>query len=212
VAFGRDDRDKRVGLGGVVPKVGSWVKIGKKEDKAVVVIDYRLVDAETSEIIDTGEARGESERKSKGLGGLFSVPKLTAGGSVDMTSSNFAETIIGEATIDACNKLADIMNTKVPGLPKKQLNIEARIADVTGQVVAIAAGANDGVVVGDRFDVFHILSEIKDPVTGEVLDSKVEKTGDMVITEVRERVAFGQYTGGPVSAKDYLARKQQQQQ
>ena len=39
-----------------------------KENKAVVAIDYRLIDAETSEIIATGEAKGESKRKSSGIG------------------------------------------------------------------------------------------------------------------------------------------------
>ena len=40
------------------------------KDKAVVAISYRLVDAETSEVIATGEARGESIRKSAGFGGM----------------------------------------------------------------------------------------------------------------------------------------------
>ena len=78
-------------------------------------------------------------------------------------------------------------------------------------VVTLAAGSNDGIQLGDRFEVFHILSEIKDPVSGEVLDSKVEKAGDLVITSVRERIASGQYSGGRVSVKNFLARKVQQQ-
>jgi curli biogenesis system outer membrane secretion channel CsgG len=213
VAFGRDDRSKRVNAGAFgVPGPFGHISVGKKTDKAVVVIDYRLVDAETSEIIDSGEARGESKRESKGFGGMFGWSGAGGGGGgVDMTSSNFGQTIIGEATIDACDKLAAYMNSKVPGLPKKQMQIEARVADVSGNVVTLAAGSNDGIQVGDRFEVFHILSEIKDPVSGEVLDSKVEKTGEMVITSVRERVAFGQYSGGAVSVKNSTARKIQQQ-
>jgi curli biogenesis system outer membrane secretion channel CsgG len=208
VAFGRDDRDKRVGLGAFVPKVGGILKIGQKEDKAVVVINYRLVDAETSEIIATGEARGESKRKSKGLGGVFVVPKAVVGGGVDMTSKNFAETIIGEATIDACDKLAALMNEKVPTLPKKQIDVEGYVAGVAGSDVTIAKGSTDGVVVGDRFEVFHVLDEIKDPVTGEILDKKVAKTGELTINDVRDRIATGPYIGTPVVAgKDFLARK-----
>jgi curli biogenesis system outer membrane secretion channel CsgG len=212
VAFGRDDRNTKVSAGAFGARGPfSHISVGKKSDKAVVVIDYRLVDAETSEVIDTGEARGESSRESKGFGGMFGVSGAGAGGGgVDMSSSNFGQTIIGEATIDACNKLADIMNAKVPGLPKKQLDIEARVADVSGSTVTLAAGGNDGIQVGDRFEVFHIISEIKDPVSGEVLDSKVEKTGEMVITSVRDRVAFGQYSGGTISVKNSTARKVQQ--
>jgi len=209
VAFGRDDRDQRVNVGAIagVPRVFGGLRVGKKEDKAVVVINYRIVDAETSEVIDTGEARGESKRTSKGMGGMFGVGSTAAGGGIDMTSSNFAETIIGEATVDAVDKITAAMNAKIPGLPKKQIEIEALVADVAGNTVTLAAGSNDGINVGDRFEVFKILSEIKDPKTGEVLDQKVEKSGEMVIATVRERIATGNYTGGAVAAKTSVARK-----
>jgi curli biogenesis system outer membrane secretion channel CsgG len=209
VAFGRDDRDKRVSLGSIISRGGIWdrIRIGTKEEKAVVVLTYRLVDAETSELIDSGEARGESLRKSKGLGGMIGLPGVVVGGSVDMTSANFAETIIGEATMAACDKLAQIMNDTIPNLPKRQVPVEALVADVTGSTVTIAAGSNDFVAVGDRFEVFRILAEIKDPVSGEVLDQKVEKTGNLVISGVRERVAEGRYSGAPVAVKSFVARK-----
>jgi len=209
VAFGRDDRKTSVNAGALgVPGPFGHLHVGKSSSKAVVVIDYRLVDAETSEIIDSGEARGESKRESKGVGGMFGITGAGAGGGgVDMSSSNFGQTIIGEATIAACDQLADIMNSKIPGLPKKQLDIEARIADVSGSVVTLAAGGNDGIQVGDRFEVFHVISEIKDPVSGEVLDSKVEKAGDLVITSVRDRIAIGQYSGGRVAVQNFVARK-----
>jgi curli biogenesis system outer membrane secretion channel CsgG len=208
VAFGRDDRRKGVSLGalGFGGALGG-VKIGTKEDKAVVVINYRLVDAETSEVIGSGEARGESKRKSKGLGGIFGWSGGVAGGGVDMTSSNFAETIIGEAVIDAANQIAVVLNEKAGALPARQVDIESRVAAVTGNQVTIAAGSSQGVVVGDRFDVFRIVKEIKDPVTGEVLDHEVVRLGELVIATVRERVAYGSYSGSPVSEKTSIARK-----
>lgn len=210
VAFGRDDRKKGVALGtlGFRGPIGG-LRIGGSEDKAIIVINYRIVDAETSEVIDSGEARGESSRKSKGIGGFFGTSGRVAGGGVDMTSSNFAETIIGEATMDACNKLADILAERASNLPTRQVDIEARVADITGANMTIAAGSNDGVQAGDRFDVFKILNEIRDPVTKEVLDLNVEKTGTLVIATVRERIAVGQYAGAPVTTANGLVRKQQ---
>jgi len=210
VAFGRDDRDKRVKVGSVVPGAGVFggMRIGKNTSKAVVVIAYRLVDAETSEIIDSGEARGESKRESKGLGGMLGVSGVAAGGSVDMTSSNFAETIIGEATIAACDMLASTINGKVPGMPKRFVDLESRVAMVSGGNLTISAGTNDSVAVGDKFEVFKILGEIKDPVTKEVLEFNTQKVGDLVITSVRERIATGGYVGAPVEV-GYLVRKVQ---
>ncbi len=56
----------------------------------MVAIDYRLIDAETSEVIATGEARGESVRKSSGIGGFGGAwGGGGGGGGIDMTSSNF---------------------------------------------------------------------------------------------------------------------------
>ena len=163
-----------------------------------MVIAYRIVDAETSEIIESGEARGESKRESKGMGGMLGVPGFGAGGSVDMTASNFAETIIGEATIQACDILAAKLNDKIPGMPKRFIDLESRVAAISGGNLTIAAGTNDAVAVGDKFEVFKILGEIKDPVTKEVLELSTQKVGDMVITSVREKIATGGYVGAPV--------------
>ncbi len=209
VAFGRDDRKKGVALGGFLGLPGPLAGLGlwSKTDKAVVVINYRLVDAETSEVIDTGEARGESQRKGKGIGGLFGWSGGIVGGQVDMTSSNFAQTIIGEAVIASADKLAAVMNAKAEKLPRREIEIEGRVAEVSGSSVTIAAGLDQGVEVGDRFEIFRIVKEIKDPVTGEVLDNQVAKLGELVITSVRDRISIGAYTGAAVTTTDGLARK-----
>lgn len=209
VAFGRDDSRKGVSAGtfGVRGPLGG-LRLGASEGKAVVVVNYRIVDAETGEVIDSGEARGESKRSSKGVGGFFGAGGRAVGGAVDMSSSNYAETIIGEATIEVCDKIAAIINEKATNLPARQVDIEARVAAVTGQSVTIAAGSNEGVVVGDRFDVFKILKEIQDPVTKEVLDLDVQKIGELTISNVREKIATGQYVGS-AAATGNLVRKQQ---
>src|SRR5712692_490041 len=95
VVFGRDDRRVGAAAGGGTFGVGAVVGGHKTDNKAVVVLDYRSVDAETSEVVATGEARGESKRTSKGGGAGFWVGGVAAGGVVDMSSSNFGETIIG---------------------------------------------------------------------------------------------------------------------
>ena len=212
VAFGRDDRNKQVNVGAAtsrIPKVGGLlggVRIGKKEEKAVVVIAYRIVDSETGEVIETGEARGESKRESKGFGGLLAASGVAAAGGVDMASSNFGQTIIGEAVIAACDRLGEKMNAKIPTLPVKDPDIEGRVADVSGGQLTLALGSNDGVLIGDVFDVFKVLGEVKDPITKEVLDLQTEKIGEMRIVSVREKIAAGQYQGSRAEV-GALARK-----
>lgn len=207
VVFGRDDKKKSVKGGGIIGGVIGGIASSKNEDKAVVTIDYRLIDAETSEVIATGEATGESKRKSSGLGAMAgAIGKGVAGVQVDMTSSNFAQTIIGEATQDCVNKLADILLTQTTTMKKSFREVEARVADVSGRTLTINAGSADGVNVGETFEIMRIVREVKDPVTKETLDVVTEKTGEMSITSVRDKIATGNYTGSPAQV-NYVARK-----
>jgi curli biogenesis system outer membrane secretion channel CsgG len=207
VIFGRDDKKKQVKGGGLIGGIGGAVANMNKEDKAVVAIDYRLIDAETSEIIATGEAKGESVRKSKGFAGIAgALGKGVAGVEVDMTSSNFAETIIGEATMDCVNKLADILNQQATDMKKTVREVEAYVADVAGRNITISAGGNDGVNVGEVFEILKIVREVKDPVTKEVLDRITDKVGELTISSVRDKIATGTYIGS-AAAVGYIARK-----
>jgi len=206
VVFGRDDKKTNIGAGGFARGPFAGLHIKKEEDKAVVVIDYRLVDAETSEVIATGEARGESTRKSNGLGGLAGSFGGGGGGGVDMTSSDFGQTIIGEATQDCVNKLGDILSQQATNMKKNVREVETRVADISGSTMVIAAGANDGVNVGETFEILKIVREVRDPQTKEVLDTVTDKAGDLTITSVRDKVATGSYVGKP-AAVGYIARK-----
>jgi len=207
VIFGRDDKKRSVKGGGMFGSVIGGIAASKNEDKAVVVIDYRLIDAETSEVIATGEARGESVRKGNALGAIGgALGKGIAGVQVDMTSSNFAQTIIGEATQDCVNKLADILKEQSANMKKTVRAVETSVADVSGNTLVIAAGGNDGVNVGEIFEVLQIVREVKDPTTKEVLDRITNKVGEMTITSVRDKIATGTYSGAPAKV-GYLARK-----
>ncbi len=60
----------------------------------------------------------------------------------------------------------------------------------------IAAGGNDGVNVGEIFEIHQVVREVKDPTTKEVLDRITNKVGEMTITSVRDKIATGTYVRG----------------
>jgi curli biogenesis system outer membrane secretion channel CsgG len=209
VIFGRDDTTKRRGAGAAIgrffgPAVGGAVTGFSKEEKAVVAINLRLVDTETGEVIETAEARGESSRSSKDfsgiLGGAGAGTYGAAGGGVSMTSSNFQQTIIGEATSNAVTKVIEYLESRVPKLPAKPRAIEGRVAVVSAGMATLTVGSNDGVLRGDRFEILQINGEIRDPATKEVIDVDAVKIGELVVDTVRERTASGAYGGQPLSA------------
>ena len=205
--FGRDDKKKKVSGGGLFGAGIGALAAAHSTDKAVVAVDYRVVDAETSEVLATGEARGESVRKGNALGALGGAfGKGIAGAEFDMTSSNFAQTIIGEATQDCVNKLADILDTQVASMKKEARAVEATVADVSGSSMIITAGSNDGVNTGDVFEILRAVREVKDPTTHEVLDRITEKTGELTVTSVRDKIATGAYNGSPAQV-GFIARR-----
>ncbi len=209
VVFGRDDRRNGGGGGVVVGGVGVGGGGYKATDKAVVVLDYRIVDTETSEVVLSGEARGESKRTSKGGGGGFFVGGIGAGGGFNMTSSNFAETIIGEATMDAVDKLAMDVNSKAltGGAESRENDLDARVADVNGSSITINAGNAAGLHAGQTFTIYHKGKEIKDPTTGEVLDVQTTPMGTLTLTVVRDKISTGNYAGGGTPVVGDIVRK-----
>ena len=197
VAFGRDDRRESKVSGGAVLGVGKVSASAKAENKAVVVIDFRLIDTETSEVVATGEARGESKRESTAKGSAFYAVLLGGGSSTEMTSSNFANTIIGEAVMDAVDKLAKQLQTVglQGGTTGRSADLDARVADVTGSTIIMNAGSAAGITAGATFTVYRKGKEVKDPTTGEVLDVQVTPLGKLTITTVRDKIAIGTYSG-----------------
>jgi curli biogenesis system outer membrane secretion channel CsgG len=209
VIFGRDDTTKRKSAGAIAGRlfggvVGGAVTGFSKEEKAVVGINLRLVDTETGEVIETAEARGESSRTSKDfsgvLGGAGAGVGAVAGGSSGMTSSNFQNTIIGEATSNAVTKVVEYLEGRVPKLPAKPRSVEGRVAVIGAGQITLALGSNDGVLRGDRFEILQINGEIRDPATKEVIDVDAVKIGEFVADNVRDRTASGAYGGQPLTA------------
>jgi curli biogenesis system outer membrane secretion channel CsgG len=195
VTFGRDDSRKRGGVGVIVPGAGGVAGGYKSEGKAVVVLNYRILDAETSEVIGSGEARGESKRTSKGGGAGLFVGGVGAGGFLDMSKSNFAETIIGEAVTDACDKLAVQINGQALGESTRESSIEGAVAAVEGGQVYLNVGSSSGVKAGDVFEIEQIVREVRDPTTKEVLDVVTRPLGTLTVSSVREKIAIGAFSG-----------------
>ena len=129
-----------------------------------------------------------------------------------MTSSNFQQTIIGEATSNAVDNILQYLETRIPTLPAKAREIEGRVATVTSSGAVLTVGSSDGVQRGDRFAILKINGEIKDPATKEVIDLDAVKVGEFVADTIREKTATGAYGGQPLSStyatsgKGYVAR------
>lgn len=196
--FGRDDKSTTVGgdaMGRVTGRFGLG-GVSKKSAKAVVGITARMVDTSTAEILASATARGESERSGTGLVGAGGSGSGAGGGMVDMRSSNFANSIIGEAVSQSVTSLARQLEAKAGALPTRTVSVEGLVADVSPDgAMVLNIGSAAGVKAGDTLQVKRASRKITDPATGKVLRVIEESIGQVRITEVDAQSAVGKFTG-----------------
>ena len=96
--FGTEDSSKSVGGGGFGGGKFGLGGVGKKEGKATVAISLKVIDTSTGEIVAVAKGEGTSKRSGLMLGGAGGGGGAGAGGGINFGSSNFHDTIIGEAT------------------------------------------------------------------------------------------------------------------
>lgn len=195
--FGRDDKSTNIGggaVGGITRRFGIG-GVGKKESKAVVAITARIINTDTAEILVSTTGNGESKRSGTMLLGAGGSSGTAAGGVVDMKSSNFANTILGEAVGQAVDSVATQLQEKSSQLPARVVQIDGLVADATGGELVVNVGGKAGVKVGDSLKVVRTGREIRDPSSGKVIRRTEEALGEVVITEVDEMSAVGKYNG-----------------
>jgi curli biogenesis system outer membrane secretion channel CsgG len=195
--FGRDDKSTNIAggaVGGVTRRFGIG-GVGRREAKAAVAVTARVISIDTGEILSVATGKGESKRSGATLLGAGGSSGTAAGGAVDMRSSNFANTILGEAVSQAVDSLSTQLQASGGRLPARVVKVDGLVADASGGVLIVNVGSRAGVKVGDKLSVARAGREIRDPASGKVIRRIEQSLGEVVITEVDEQSAVGNYTG-----------------
>jgi curli biogenesis system outer membrane secretion channel CsgG len=195
--FGRDDKSTGIGgaaAGSILGKYG-FGGVGTKKSKAVVGITARMISTDTAEILAAATGSGQSTRSGVSLLGSGGSAGGYGAGNFDMTSSNFHETILGEAVHQAVDSVVKQLEQDATKIPAKQVQIEGLVADATGNSLVLNVGSRAGVKVGDRLEVRRKVRDIKDPATGKVIRSIEDKVGEVAITEVDDLSSVGTFSG-----------------
>jgi curli biogenesis system outer membrane secretion channel CsgG len=197
--FGRDDQNKNVG--GMLGKWGSGYGlggVGTQKSKAVVQITARMIDTTTGEILASASGKGESARSGTMLGGGGAGTGGYGGGSGGMGSSNFAQTIIGEATTKAVADLAQGLaadSAKLPTITAPTVSVSGLVADASSPDIIINVGSQAGVKVGDKLQISRVVRVVKDPSTGKPLRTIENPVGQLTVTSVDASSAVGSFSG-----------------
>lgn len=103
--FGTEN--KKVGIGGGGWGIGALggARIGTSKGKANVAVTMRIIDTSTGEILASAKGEGTSSRSGMLLGGGGGHWAGGGGGEISMGSTDFRETILGEATDKAVKEV-----------------------------------------------------------------------------------------------------------
>ncbi|WP_267887579.1 CsgG/HfaB family protein [endosymbiont of Ridgeia piscesae] len=175
------------GLGGLVGgSAGALLgALAIKESKAVLGMNFRLINAETSEIIYTDQVEAELHESGLTFGGLG----VTGGGGLGGFMSKYAKTPIGQAVISTINR-------GVYGLVK-----QTGTSPTTGSVIKVKGNkiylnlGEGSVKPGETLDLVRIGEQLIDPETGISLGGEEELIGTIKITAAKEKYSIAKPTG-----------------
>jgi curli biogenesis system outer membrane secretion channel CsgG len=182
--FGNDTKNTNIGGGG-----GGFGGLGiggfsHKKSKAIVMIDARIVDIDTAEILGVAEGKGESSRESTSMTGGGGNWHGFGAGNVDFGSADFAETIIGEAVNLAVKQLSAGVVADNDKLQARTISVTGLVAAVDGAQIVLNVGSKAGLKVGDQLSVERVTKEVKDPETGKVIRRLANPVGVIKVTDV----------------------------
>lgn len=175
--FGVDQSAVAVGSGTLGRITRGVVGGGQRVNtKAIVGMTARLVDTGTGEILTSVSGSGESSKSTVGASGY-------ASGALDMTSSSFQSTMLGEAVNRAAQIVATGLGEFGSKLALARIDYSGLIADVSGNTLILNVGKKGGVQVGDTIEITRAGRTVLDPQTKKVLRTIVDKVGAARITE-----------------------------
>lgn len=199
--FGNETKKTNIGGGG-----GGWHGygiggFGHSNSKANVAITARIINIDTGEIMAVADGTGQSSRSSTSMLGSGGNWSGWGGGHADFGSSDFQQTIIGEATKTAVDQLTANLVTQAGKVPVRVIVVEGVVAAVDSGQIILNVGARAGIKVGDQLQVLRVTKEIKDPTTGNVLRRLTTTVGVIKATDVDDVSTIC----APVSGTDFKA-------
>jgi curli biogenesis system outer membrane secretion channel CsgG len=211
--FGRDDKHYGGGGGGGHIWTGGAGALGVSKSKAVVEVTARMVDVNTGEILASVTGHGESQRNGLTSSGSGFSGWTGGGGQLDMGSTNFSQSILGQAVKQSVDDTAKGLEQHASSLPVNApppaAPINGLVADASGADIIINVGSTAGVHVGDKLAVTRVLRTVKDPASGKVLRTIDSPVGMLTITSVDSESAVGKFDGaGTAKIGDTVKRAQ----
>ena len=181
-------------VGGALTNVVKGLSVASERVSAEVIIDLRLIDASTGEVIYSAKGNG----KASAVGVAADLVRDEKKYSADATQT----TPLGQESRQA------IQNAVVAillGMPKVRWS--GRVIDVRSGVVYVNAAAADGMREGLELDVYEAQPPLIDPETGKSLGAPEALVGTIVIESVLEKFSTAKVVTGGAAAGQVVRHK-----
>ncbi|MEM9622861.1 MAG: CsgG/HfaB family protein, partial [Pseudomonadota bacterium] len=173
------------GVGGLVtsrvPVLGG---LGLKNSRGRVGLNFRLIDAETSEVMYTKQIESVIKESGLSVGGAA----FTGGGAMGGFFSNYAKTPIGQAVISGINKGVYELVKEIGAQPAS-----GSIIKTEGNKIWLNLGEGS-VAAGDVLRVMSKGEELIDPDTGISLGSSDSEIGQVQVSQTQEKFSIANLT------------------
>lgn len=183
----------RTKLGGLLGNV----HVGSKT--SMIGINFRLIDATTSEVIFTNQV--DREIKDSGIG--FGAARFGSSNALGGFVSQYSKTPIGQAVTAAINEGVYDLIAQIGARPASGSVVKA---DAKGIYLNLGAGA---VQVGERLSVVRPGEALIDPETGMNLGSEETQVGAVEVVQVQDKFSIARSTGGGMPRAGDMVRSQQ---
>ncbi|MBZ5588404.1 MAG: CsgG/HfaB family protein [Acidobacteriia bacterium] len=171
------------GHGGV--SVGGF-RIGGAGGKGEVNATIYIVDSTTGQVMASKSVTGVSTKKGLDIG--------YSGAGFGADAGGYQKDNVGKAVTAACKDAVDFMIAQLPKIPWT-----ATVAQVAGGKVYVNRGSREGVSEGQEF-VAGEANIVRDPETGEVLDSSVNEVARLQVSQVKEKLSICTVKSGNAGA------------
>jgi predicted RNA-binding protein with TRAM domain len=141
-------------------------------------------------IVAVASGWGESKREAINLTDGGSKFHDFRTGNFDFGSSEFQETILGEAVNDAVQQLTTGLAADAAQWATAAARITGFVVSVNGAEIVLNIGAKAGLKIGDQLSVERVVRDIPDPARGELSKFVASPIGMIRIKEVRDAFAI----------------------
>ena len=163
--------------------------IGGTYSNAESKIDARLVNTETGEVMVVAVGQGNKHMGGGYFHGVGAERTFDQGAAQEALRPAVAQVVVKLSQQSAS------LQSLTPAAP------EGQIVSTRGGMYYINRGQNAGVTVGQKFNVHHVVDEIKD-ADGRLLDKVIEQTGVLEVTQVLSQSAVCKLVSGKAAVSD----------